>query len=248
MNSQFWSDDPTILFNKDHIFEIYPSSSMSYAQTLNAISRLIILLSVLGFVCTSLYRIPIVGILILAIVCVMYKIRRAKLTRPMLENFENNITALSNSNKKKPLTENMTLLDPVTLKTALKSEFKEGSKKNPFSNVLLTEIMDTPDRKSAQPAFNYEVDSDITKNVKRSIQTLNPSIKNTTKQLFGTLWDKFQLDNSLRSFYSMPNSRVENDQSAFAQYLYSDLKYSSHLDTPEGSIARVQDNMRYNLY
>lgn len=248
MNSPFWSDDPTILFNKDHIFEIYPSSSMSYAQTLNAISRLIILLSILGFVCTSLFRIPIVGILILAIVCVLYKIRRAKLTRHMLENFENNTTALSNSNKKKPITENMTLLDPVTLKTALKSEFKEGTKKNPFSNVLLTEIADNPDRQSAQPAFNYEVDSDITKNIKRSIQMLNPDIKNTSKQLFGTLWDRFELDIFSKAFYSTPNTRVENDQSAFAQYLYGDLKYSSHLDTPEGAITRVMDNMRYNLY
>jgi hypothetical protein len=61
--------------------------------------------------------------------------------------------------------------------------FKEGTKKNPFSNVLLTQITDEPNRKSAPPSFNVDVDEDITQNVKRSVQMMNPSIKNTNKQL-----------------------------------------------------------------
>jgi hypothetical protein len=139
-------------------------------------------------------------------------------------------------------------VNPVTLDSVLKSEFKEGTKKNPFSNVLLTQITDEPNRKSAPPSFNVDVDEDITKNVKRSVQMMNPSIKNTNKQLFGDLWQQFELDQSNRAFYSTPNSRVENDQSAYAQYLYNDLKYSGKESTPEGAIARVQDNYRYTLY
>jgi hypothetical protein len=112
----------------------------------------------------------------------------------------------------------------------------------------LTQITDEPNRKSAPPSFNVDVDEDITKNVKRSVQMMNPSIKNTNKQLFGDLWQQFELDQSNRAFYSTPNSRVENDQSAYAQYLYNDLKYSGKESTPEGAIARVQDNYRYTLY
>ena len=77
---------------------------------------------------------------------------------------------------------------------------------------------------------------------------MNPGIKNTNKQLFGDLYQEQELDNFSRQLYSTPNSRVENDQSAYAQYLYNDLKYSGKESTPEGAIARVQDNYRYTLY
>ena len=139
-------------------------------------------------------------------------------------------------------------VNPVTLDSVLKSEFKEGTRKNPFSNVLLTQISDDPNRKSAPPSFNVDVDEDITKNVKRAVQMMNPDIKNTNKQLYGDLWQEFELDQSNRAFFSTANTRVENDQSAFSQYLYSDLKYSAKESTPEGAIARVQDSYRYTLY
>ena len=44
MTIQFWSNEPTILFNKDYIFELWPTSGMCYEEKLNAISRLIIIL------------------------------------------------------------------------------------------------------------------------------------------------------------------------------------------------------------
>ena len=139
-------------------------------------------------------------------------------------------------------------VNPKTLDSVLKSEFKEGNKKNPFSNVLLTQIGDEPERKSAPPAFNVDCDEDITKNVKRAVQMMNPGIKNTNKQLYGDLYQEFELDQSNRAFFSTANTRVQNDQSAFAQFLYNDLKYSSKESTSAGAIARVQDSYRYTLY
>jgi len=112
----------------------------------------------------------------------------------------------------------------------------------------LTQINDEPERKAAPPAFNVDCDQDITKNVKRAVQMMNPGIKNTNKQLFGDLYQNFELDNCLRVFNSTPNTRVANDQGAYAQFLYNNLKYSGKESTPEGAIARVQDNYRYNLY
>jgi hypothetical protein len=112
----------------------------------------------------------------------------------------------------------------------------------------LTQINDDPERKSAPPSFNVSVSEDITKNIKKTVQMLNPEIKNTDKQLFGDMFQEFQLDQSNRQFFSAPNTRVMNDQGAFAKYLYDDLKFSSKEFTPEGAIARVQDSFRYNLY
>ena len=189
-------------------------------------------------------RIIFVGIITLVIIFVLFKLKKQKLTKEMLnEGFTiqgNEITGLFDKS--------LSTTNPITLESVLKSEFKEGTKRNPFSNVLLTEIMDEPDRKSAPPSFNPDVDVQITKDVKRSVQFMNPEIKNTSKQLFGDLYEEFNLDQSNRVFFSTANTKVANDQGAFAQFLYNNLKYSAKESTPEGAIARVQDNYRYTLY
>jgi len=239
---EIWSNEPTILFNKDYIFELWPTTNMSYEQKLNAITRLIILITIFGFILTRSTRILLVGVVTIALIFVLYKIREQKIKKD--EGFEvkgNEVTGLFDKNMK-------TIKNPVTLESVISSEFKEGNKKNPFSNVLLTDIMDDPDRKAAPPSFNPEIEEKITKNVKKSVQFMNPGINNTNKQLFGDLWNNFELDQSNRLFYSTANTKVVNDQGAFAKYLYDDLKYSAKESTPEGAFARVQDNYRYTLY
>ena len=243
MTIQFWSNEPTILFNKEYIFELWPTTSMCYEQKLNAISRLIILLTILGYILTMSKRIIVVGILTLLVIFVLYRMRKQKLTKDMLENFEvqgNEVTGLFDNKPK-------SFINPVTLDAVLRTEFKEGTKKNPFSNVLLTEINGDPNRKAAPPAFNVDVEEDITKNVKRSVQMMNPGIKNTNYQLYGDLWQQFELDNSNRVFYSTANTRVANDSGAFSQYLYGYMP-SAKESTPDGNMQRIKDNYRYTLY
>ena len=244
MTTQFWTNEPTILFNKEYMLDLWPNSNMNYEQKLNAITRLIILVSILGYILTMSTRIIFVGIITLVIIFVLFKMKKQKVTKEMInEGFTvqgNDVTGLFDKT--------LSTTNPVTLESVLKSEFKEGTKRNPFSNVLLTEIMDEPDRKSAPPSFNPDVDEKITKDVKRSVQMLNPDIKNTSKQLFGDLYEEFNLDQSNRVFFSTANTKVVNDQGAFAQFLYNDLKYSAKESTPEGAIARVQDSYRYTLY
>jgi len=216
---------------------------MCYEQKLNAISRLIILLTILGYILTMSKRVLAVGVITLLVIFILYNMRKQKLTKDMLENFEvqgNEVTGMFDNKPK-------SFVNPVTLDAVLRTEFKEGNKKNPFSNVLLTQINDDPNRKAAPPSFNVDVDEDITKNVKRAVQMMNPGIKNTNKQLFGDLWQQFELDQSNRVFYSTPNTRVANDQGAYGQYLYGWMP-SGKESTPEGAFARVQDNYRYTLY
>ena len=239
MTTQFWTDNPTILFQNDQLIELWPTNSMCYKQKLNAITRLVILLSVLGYILTGALRVLVVGTLTLAGIYVLYTMRRK-------EGFEVKREPTKDEDRGKNK-RNVTLLNPVTLDEVLRTEFKEGTKKNPFSNVLLTQIGDEPERKAAPPSFNVEVDGDITKNVKRAVQMLNPTIKNTNKRLFGDLWQQFQLDQSNRAFYSTANTRVASDQGAYAQFLYGNMP-SGKESTPEGAMARVQDNYRYTLY
>jgi hypothetical protein len=239
MTIPFWSNDITILFNKDYIFELWPTPTMCYEQKLNAIARLIILITILGYILTMSSRIIFVGILTLVVIFILFNMRKNKLTKEMMnEGF------LVQGNSSYPSADS----NAIPIDTLLRDEYKEGTKKNPFSNVLLTEIMDNPERKAAPPAFNVDVDEDITKNIKRSVQFMNPDIKSTNKQLYGDLWNNFELDQSNRAFFSTANTKVVNDQGAFAQFLYSDLKYSSKESTSEGALSRVQDSYRYTLY
>jgi hypothetical protein len=245
MTIQFWSNDPTVLFNKNYIFELWPTTNMCYEQKLNAITRLIIIITILGYISTMSKRILIVGILTLVVIFILFKMRKQKVTKEMLnEGFSvqgNQVTGLFNKTPD-------SYVNPVTLDAVLKTEFKEGNKKNPFSNVLLTQIMDDPNRKSAPPSFNVDVDEDITKNVKRAVQMMNPGIDNTNKQLYGDLWERFELDQSDRVFYSTANTRVEpGDQGAFSHFLYGTMP-SGKESNADGAFARVQDNYRYTLY
>jgi hypothetical protein len=232
MAIKIWFDDPSILFNKDFIFELWPTMDMCYEQKINAITRLVILITILGYILTSSQRIVAVGVLTLVVIYVLFKMRKQKITKEMLNEGFTTVEVTG---------------EPVPLDTILKTEFKQGNKKNPFSNVLLTQIGDEPDRKSAPPSFNIDVDEDITKNVKRSIQMMNPGIKNTNKQLFGDLYQEFELDQFARQLYSTPNSRVENDGISYAKFLYGDMP-SAKESTPDGNMQRVKDNYRYTLY
>ena len=76
---------------------------------------------------------------------------------------------------------------------------------------------------------------------------MNPGIKNTNKQLFGDLWENFELDQSNRSFFSTANTRVENDQKSFGEFLYGDMPSAKESNTA-GNMQRVADAYRYTLY
>ena len=245
MTTPFWSNDPTILFNKDSIFQLWPTSDLTFEAKLNAISRIVIVLSILGFLFTKKQNFIIIGLITLAIVFSLYKLRKEKIVKTLTqqEGFQvNNPNNFSTG----AIASSTTTTNPVTLETLLRSDFHPTTKKNPFGNVLLTDIGDHPNRKAAAPSFNPDVYNDINSAVKKQTQMLNPGIKNTNKQLYGDLKDNYDLDNSMMRFYATANTRVTSDQGAYADYLYGGM-YSGKESTPEGAMMRVKDNYRYIL-
>lgn len=239
----FWANEPTVLFNKDYILQMWPLQTMSFDEKLNAISRLIIVLSILGFIITKSIRFLVVGFVTLVIIYLVYKMRKQKIVKELLNKDDKE--GFKNMDKNGYLQPSrITISNPETLETYLKSDFEPTNKKNPLQNVLLTEITDNPQRKSAPPAFNTEVYEDINNSTKKMVQFLNPEIKNTNKQLFGDLGEKFEFDQSMWYYYSTPNTKIPNDQGAFANYLYGDMPSCRGGD----DVACVKDNFRYTLY
>ena len=217
MTTPFWFNDPTIIFNKVSMFQLWPTSDLTFEAKLNAISRTVIVLSVLGFLFTRKTNFLIIGTITLAIIVSLYKFRKNNIVKNLVkqeEGFQVHGTESLGSVSSSRMTTN-----PVTLETVLRSEFHPTTKKNPFGNVLLTDIMDTPDRKAAAPSFNPDVYDDITSAAKKQTQMLNPGIINTNKQLFGDLKNNYDLDKSMMRFYSTANTKIANDQGAFSNYL-----------------------------
>lgn len=243
MTTPFWSNDPTILFNKESVLQVWPTQQMTFEAKLNAISRIVIVMTLLGFIFTRNWNLLIIGTITLAIIFTLYKLRKQGIVSSLIK--KEGFTA-NNSMQPSPLSPSPMLTDPVTLKNVLRSNFHPTTKKNPFGNVLLTEINDDPNRLAAAPSFNPDVYDEIDKAVKKQTQMLNPGIINTNKQLYGDLKANYDLDNSMISFYSMPNTRVTNDQGAYAEYLYGNMP-SGKSSGPDGAFARVQDNYRYIL-
>ena len=145
MVSVFWLDNPSILFNKKKIMELWPQSEYSLECKLNAITRLVILLTILGFLFTRNMKILITGIITIGVVVLLYKTQRKKKRL-----------------NKKMLKEGFTSPE---LYEKVKSSFMKPTQKNPLMNVLLPEIQYNPQRKPAAPAFNPTVEKNINKKV-----------------------------------------------------------------------------------
>ena len=248
MTTPFWSNEPTILFNKESILQVWPTQQMTFEAKLNAISRIVLIMTILGFLFTRNVNILIIAVITLAIMFSIYKLRKQSIVSSLLkkEGFSLNPSFPTGSSALSPATLSPAAIttNPVTLESVLRSNFHPTTKKNPMGNVLLTDIMDTPNRLAAAPSFNPDVYEDIDTAVKKQTQMLNPGIINTNKQLFGDLKSAYDLDNSMMRFYSTANTRVCNDQSAFASWLYSNMP-SGKESTPEGALARVQDNYQW---
>jgi hypothetical protein len=245
MTTPFWSNDPTILFNKDYILQLWPLQQMTFEAKLNSISRLVIILSLLGFLFTRNWNLIIIAILTLAIIFTIYKFRKQSIVSSLVKKEPFSVNpSISDPSFAPSLS--ATTTNPVTLETLLRKDFHPTTKKNPFGNVLLTDIMDTPNRPAAAPSFNPDVYDEIDSAVKKQTQMLNPGIINTNKQLYGDLYDNYVQDNSMMQFYSTANTRVCNDQGAYAEYLYGNMP-SSKSSGPDGLFQRVADSYRYIL-
>jgi hypothetical protein len=83
-NNTIWYDNPALLFSTKYITELYPKENMTQEQKLNAITRVITFVTLLGYLFTLNLRILVVGFITNLVIFGMYKTRKPKL----VENFE----------------------------------------------------------------------------------------------------------------------------------------------------------------
>lgn len=72
-NCSFWVNEPTILFNKKYIDQIWPYSYLTYEEKLNAVTRFVIIITILGYVLMNRFIIVVLGMIVVGLVVLLYK-------------------------------------------------------------------------------------------------------------------------------------------------------------------------------
>ena len=191
--TNFWLENPNILLNKNYLTEIWPNNDFDLARKLNAITRIIIIMAILGYFLTKSIYIPVSAIVSLVVLVIIYKSKKETKAQTK-EGF------LSNSVQKNELNK------------ILEKEFTMPTKKNPVMNVLMTEYSENPQRKAAAPAYNEVVEEEI-----------NEMAQRKDNKLFKNLGDNLSFEHSMRNFYAMPNTKIPNNQKDFAMFCYGNM-------------------------
>jgi hypothetical protein len=226
----FWLDNPNIIFNNDQMFEFFPTEDMSFSQKLNAVSRTIIIMTMVSFLYTQSVRIMIIGGISLFFVYMLYL---------------HNTSKKEIINVKKKTQEGFD--DPakeIYSTSDLMNVFKAPEAGNPFGNVLITDYIYDPKRKPAPPAYNANVAKDIVNKAKDCVRQNNPDQPDITEKLFQDLGDEYVFEQSLRQFTSMPSTTIPNDQESFMDFCYGGMT-----SCKEGNaFACAKNAWKYNNY
>lgn len=87
MNDSFWFNEPSILFRKDRILQIWPYENMGFIQKLNATTRFVLFISIFGFMLLNNYLILMFGIILILILIYLFHTN----TKNNLEAFESEL-------------------------------------------------------------------------------------------------------------------------------------------------------------
>ena len=200
--TQFWLNNPGVLMKNNNILDLWPTKKMTQNEKLNSITRLIIILTFVGYIVTKNIKFILSFFMTLLVIVILYKTKCFK----NIKNLSLTKEAFTNP----------------SIYNDIKHNFTQPTKKNPLMNVMLTEYEDNPTRKTAAPSFNPVVEEKINQETKNMVISNfgDPEIEN---KLFKDLGDSLNFDHSMRSWYPMPNTQIPNDQKSFANFCYGDM-------------------------
>jgi len=225
----FWLQDPTVLFNNAGITQIIPTSDMDREARLNAMSRLIIVLTLLGYLITLSYSVLLLGMISLAGIAVLSTATKsaaaaaaAAATKPTADAKEGFSNYANYNTGRRRKNGDGGAATPSPSPSGL--TFQAPTPQDPLMNVLLTDIQDRPNRPAAEPAFNPDVERDINQSTKTFVvNDVDGNNANFEDRLFRDLGDNYEFSNSMRNYFATPNTRIPNDQHAFAEFCYGDM-------------------------
>jgi len=89
MDDKFWINDPKIILKQDKLLDFWPKETMSYGEKMNAVTRFIILVTLLGQICVNNYLILLLGVILVFVIVFIHNYYQ-------IEQFENMDKSLVN--------------------------------------------------------------------------------------------------------------------------------------------------------
>ena len=229
-STPFWLNEPTILFNKKYISSVWPSENMSNVEKLNAISRFVIVASLLGYLITLNLKIILIAVVTLAVIAILFSVQRNQQAKDASASDDNKKENRNENTKDGKSKQNIKEgFASAMLYNELQSEYTKPQENNPMMNVLLPEISYNPTRNEAAPAYNSEVEKDLNNKTKDYVvdTTFGDGTKKQQeyirRKLFSDIGDNYGFDFSMRNFYTNPNTTIPNDQGGFANFCFGDM-------------------------
>jgi len=238
----FWTDNPNILMNQDYIFEFFPTEYMTYEQKMNAITRLVIILTFIGFIYSKNQRLLVVSFITLVSIYLIYQNQKYENDKSTIKkmNIESDFENFASGPAELALQQ---ARDQGKLPYKDMSEvFDSPAVNNPFSNVLLTDYDYNPNKKPAAPSYNASVQQDILGQAKQLVSDMHPDQPDISDKLFSGIGDKLEFEQSMRQFISNPSTTIPNDQTAFAQYCFGNA-----ISAKEGNLFALARNLNRHV-
>jgi len=214
MSQDIWYKNPKILFDQNHIYEIWPTNNMKIENKLNSITRLIIFLTFIIYFVTLKKNIFIIGILMVISIIMYYYINFLK-KEPFVANIKNIKSILNNVDVNENINE-------------INNNYTMPTIKNPLMNVDLTELSQKKNRKIAAPSFNKKIQKKI-KNSIENIVTDNFEDNKIKEKILNDKQENIILDRSMLNFYSTANTEVPNNLDNYKNFLYGNMKSNKEL-------------------
>jgi hypothetical protein len=188
----FWYKDITILYNFDRLTDFIPTKQMNFAEQLNAFVRFALYFSILLFILYKNYMVFYVFIITMLITLFIYEYWDMPVKNFEIQEEFENLQKQFSINKDQHLNTDGSVCTKPT-------------KDNPFMNVLVTDIVDNPDKPPncpLTPIVNEQIEDKFSYNLYKDIDDI---------------WNK---NNSQREFYTNPSTTIPNDRESFQKWLY----------------------------
>jgi hypothetical protein len=214
MTEKFWIYDISQLFNSKRIMELWPYRYNTVERQYNAITRLIIYLTILGYFITQSFSMIVSSIIVILVFIILYHVQSKN-----KEGFNNK--------------EEINVSD---FKNIMKDNYTFPTKKNPLMNVMMDDYKYNNKRKPAAPSYNES----ILRNINSTAQ--EPELLNQLtdhQKLYRDLGDNLTFEHTMRNFHTMPNTKIPNDQRKFADFCYGNMA-----SCKDGDDVQCSKNMR----
>ena len=202
---QFWLENPNVILKHEYLTELWPDSGMNTTRKMNAMSRLILILTCIGlFVSKQKEKVGITGVTSLAAIAALYYYKERA-----VEGFTES-ECVSNEHEEVPV-------EPAPMRIV--------DTRNPFQNVMVPEYgTNAAEREAIREEDLEDAFDNVKKNTVRLFQNDDEIEDEDVKsKLFSSLGDNYMFASSMRNYASNPNMGVMNNQNAFAEFCYGKM-------------------------